>query len=455
MQVSGIIFPLIVFPYVTRKIGVGGYGEFSIAQAYSLYLIVIVSIGLGTYGVRESSRLRENASEIKKFVTNMIVSTFLISLVAYTVYIYIILDSNLGYETKIAAIVLGAAGPINALSSEWYIVGTERFKYIAIRGVLTRIVIVLCIFNLVHTKEDLVLYVVLNLFNISAVNLWNLIIIAKDRAIDFALLSIQYCILKLKEAFGLYLMLLISQIFSSIDIIIMSFYVSSYEVGLYSFALKTSMMMFNVAVSVMYAILPRVMSSDNNESTAALINQKTLQFVLFTSMVLMWALCLLPNQIVQLLGGEGYNSSVLMLQILSPIIVANSVNYFLAFQVLIPRNSENKYAVALLMSGIMGSVVLWGLVYHFGAVGASWGTVVSIITQAIMLIYLSVDIIKLHKLTKCSIEVLVWFTIAAVISIMLILGGFSPIIAYIIFSMLMAFGCISKNIHLLNKSSFG
>lgn len=445
MQASGIIFPLIIFPHVARKIGVDGYGEFSVAQTYSLYLITIVSIGIGTYGIRGCSKLKNNKNELEKFVTNMVATTVLISVTIFTVYAITIINSWLQYEIKILAIILGLAGPLNALSCEWYVVGTEKFKYIAIRTVLGRIAIVVCIFIFVQSKDDLFVYGLLNVFNISAINLINLAMVIKDKVINFSILSFKYCKTKIVEATPLYSMLFISQFFSSIDVVYLSFYEKPHEIGIYSFALKICMMLFNVSVSVMYAILPRVMSTDENKSNISLINRRTFDFVFCASLLMAWGLFAFSEEITKTIGGKEYALADLMLKILCPLVVLNSLNYYFAFQILIPNNDEKKYISALAISGIVGAFFLWILIYNFGAMGACFGTLISLSFQAILIINNSNIIIKEQKILMNMKKITMIFIGSISAYIILNLLSFNSYISFMAFAVLMCVGYYKIN----------
>lgn len=55
-----IIFPIISFPYASRVLMPEGIGKVNFANSIIDYFIIIASIGITTYAVREASQIRDD-----------------------------------------------------------------------------------------------------------------------------------------------------------------------------------------------------------------------------------------------------------------------------------------------------------------------------------------------------------------------------------------------------------
>lgn len=53
LQVFNTVVPMFTLPYITRILGPSGYGDFSLALNWILYLQVIVEYGFGYWGARK------------------------------------------------------------------------------------------------------------------------------------------------------------------------------------------------------------------------------------------------------------------------------------------------------------------------------------------------------------------------------------------------------------------
>ena len=61
-----IIFPLVTFPYVTRVLGPVGLGKTQFASNFISYFVMFAGLGIGTYGIREIAKKRDDKQELSK-----------------------------------------------------------------------------------------------------------------------------------------------------------------------------------------------------------------------------------------------------------------------------------------------------------------------------------------------------------------------------------------------------
>lgn len=66
-SILNLIFPLITFPYVSRVLSVDGIGIYNFSTNYVNYFILIASLGISTYAVREGAKYRKNKNKIEEF----------------------------------------------------------------------------------------------------------------------------------------------------------------------------------------------------------------------------------------------------------------------------------------------------------------------------------------------------------------------------------------------------
>ena len=66
LTLSSLIFPLISFPYVTRILSVESLGQVNFMNSVGTYAIMFAGLGIGTYGIRACSLVRDNKEELSK-----------------------------------------------------------------------------------------------------------------------------------------------------------------------------------------------------------------------------------------------------------------------------------------------------------------------------------------------------------------------------------------------------
>ena len=71
--ITNIIFPLITFPYVSRILLADGMGKISFFTAISSYAILVASLGITTYGIRETANARKDRDCLSKVTLELLI----------------------------------------------------------------------------------------------------------------------------------------------------------------------------------------------------------------------------------------------------------------------------------------------------------------------------------------------------------------------------------------------
>ena len=69
---SNYIFPLIVFPYISRVLGVTNVGVFNFIDSVVNYFVVFSMMGLSTLGVREIAAERTDKEKLDRAFSSLI-----------------------------------------------------------------------------------------------------------------------------------------------------------------------------------------------------------------------------------------------------------------------------------------------------------------------------------------------------------------------------------------------
>ena len=59
-QIVAILIPLVTTPYISRKLGANGLGEYAMELAVASYFIMFIKLGINNYGGRQIAYSRGN-----------------------------------------------------------------------------------------------------------------------------------------------------------------------------------------------------------------------------------------------------------------------------------------------------------------------------------------------------------------------------------------------------------
>ena len=69
---SNMLFPLLVFPYVSRVLLVDNMGKVSFFTSVASYAVLVASLGISTYGIRAVARVRDDREKLIKTVQELL-----------------------------------------------------------------------------------------------------------------------------------------------------------------------------------------------------------------------------------------------------------------------------------------------------------------------------------------------------------------------------------------------
>lgn len=123
-QILLLITPLITTPYLSRILGADGIGTCSYVQSISSYFVLFATLGLTTFGQRETSYVQDDRKKrtILFWETNIIeLFASALCIIAYVVFSSIQQNRNL-----YLVLVLNLVSVI--LNISWFFQGMEEFR---------------------------------------------------------------------------------------------------------------------------------------------------------------------------------------------------------------------------------------------------------------------------------------------------------------------------------------
>ena len=369
------LFPIIVFPYISRTLGVDEMGKYNYYNSIITYLSFLSNFGISIYGVREIGKYRNNLKLKNKKAAELIYLNIITTIVCYLLIIPWII--NIDQESRLIIIVLSLVLITNAFGAEWYFVGIEKQRDLLLRNIIIKIISLFLIFFFVKNKSDLLIYIIIITFSSAAVSILNIISLRKI----FKHASVNLNIIK-KYAPVLLLIFLIEievRYFGLVDTVILGFIKGDNAVGIYSIALKVFLLSCSFLKITSLALLPKASYYINNK----LINEfydflnKTIDFLFLIGLPASVIIYLEADQIILLLGGIEFISAVPLMKLFSTLILPSVLINTLVFQVLYPFNKIKSILFSFIIGIIINLVINLYLVPEYTYYGTFFASFIS------------------------------------------------------------------------------
>lgn len=352
LTVSGYLFPLITFPYVTRVLGVNNIGICNFVDSIVQYFIYFSMMGITTIGIREIARVKGNKEELSKTFNNLLAINLTSTVIAILALLMGVLFVPQLQEHK-SLFFIGAAKVLaNTLLIEWLFKGLEDFKYITARSIIIRALYVVAVLLFVKEPDDYVMYFFLTSFMVVVNAFVNVIYSKKFVRFSFTGINLKTY---LKSFFILGSYLLLTSMYTTFNVAYLGFATDTVEVGYYSTATKLFTIILSFYSAFTGVMMPRMsalLGEGRIDEFKRLTNKSVeLLFAFVIPIILISEFC--APEIIRIVAGEGYEGAIMPMRIVMPLMLICGYEQILILQMLSPMKKDT----AILRNSIIGASI--------------------------------------------------------------------------------------------------
>lgn len=375
---SSIFFPLVTIPYISRTLGADNIGKLNFSNSYINYFILIASLGITTYAMRECSKVCDNKEELERTASELLSINICTMCLAYFILLASLVFTIrlLPYRTLILIYSINIAA--TTIGADWINMAMGDFKYITIRTVSFQLISLFLMFLLIKEANDYTLYAYITVLASSGASFINTIYRKKFCHTRFTFnLNLKK---HWKSIVLLFSLLLAQSILSNLDITMLGFLTSDSEVGCYSMAVKLYTTVEKVISSIAFVLIPQlsVLFAEENYTEINKLLRTTRIFIVSFSIPFSIGLCMLSKEILLVVCGVEYTPASFSLSILSIAMFINLLGAsFWGNVVLLPSGREWQFMLACFISAAINAITNYFFIPLWGINGAAITTLFS------------------------------------------------------------------------------
>lgn len=406
-QCCAILFPLITFPYISRKLGSEGYGVYSFSWSFVSYFVMLAALGLHTYSVREGARIRNNRAELESFAAEVFTINTISSLVALFLLFSIALINPKINKYLLFVSIESLAIILSLIGRDWINSVYEDYLYITVRYIIIQFVALSAMFVFVKTSKDVWIYCVLAILASFGGNIPN--IFYTRRYAKLKLTRNMHFKKHIVPLLTLFANTIAMMVFVNSDIIMLGFFYNDEVVGVYSLSSKVYSMIKQMLNAIVIVALPRVTSViERDEDEYRSLLRKIFNYLTIILIPVSVGLLMMSDSVIMLAGGKQYIAGNPAMKVLSISIIFAMIGSFMMNCVLIANRKDTKCFTSTLIAALTNIVLNLILLRRIGIVGAAITTLIAEIVNAVLMTYYSKQIVKekiidFKNLLQCSI----------------------------------------------------
>lgn len=398
--VFGIIYPLITFPYISRVLMPENVGKINFGSSVVSYFMLIASLGVTTYAIRECSKVRDNRDKLQSTASQILSINILSTLIAYLALAVTLVVARPLDSYKELICIQSATIIFTTLGADWINSAIEDFKFIAMRTVGMQIVSLVLMFIFVHNPEDYIIFALISVIASSGANIINIVY---RRKFCKTRLTFQIDWKKhLPPILTLFSLILAQTIYCNSDMTMLGLMKGDYEVGLYSTSVRIYNLVNQVVASVAFVVMPQLAISfakDDFKRVNELLRY-ALNFIVVLGLPCLVGMNIICSSIIGTLGGNEYLGASTSLHILSLSLACSFIGGWIGNMMMLPSGRDAVCLRSGVISAVLNVVLNIFIIPIYGLNGAAFTTFLAELT-GIMVMWPYIDKrIKIEKLFK-------------------------------------------------------
>jgi len=373
LQVVNYGLPLLLIPYLIRVLGVEGFGIYSFVLAIMMYGVKMSDYGFELSGTYHISLNREDKVKKDEIFSSILIIKLFIALgyLLFLTPLIFLIDTLYIYKNLLFlsfGLLLG-----RVLFPLWFFQGMEKMRYIMYLNGFSKLLFFIAVFILVTEYEELYLLLLLSSISSLITGLMALYVAVKDFNITLAWQPWSRVKFYLFDGWYIFTSKIAVEFYSTINIIVLGFFVTPVVVGYYAIAAKIMGAVGNLLEPLTRTVYPYLVSVYQDSSDNFMVRNKELAGIIMLIM-LPASLCVgwFAEPILALITGkEVVALNVEILQILALVLVVYL--YGTQFTNILVTIKETKFLnkILFLTAGI--NLLLLPFMLHFyGVVGLAW-----------------------------------------------------------------------------------
>ncbi len=400
-SIMAFVFPMISFPYASRVLGVNNLGIVSYCTSVISYFSLFASLGIIIYATREGAKLRDDVEKLTVFCKEIYMINLISTMIVYAVFLIMLFFFT---EEKYFLVMFMCSLSMwfTLFGVEWLYQIEEDFTYISIRSMVFQVISLILLFVLVKTKEDYIKYAFIQTFASGGSCVLNLI--NSRKYVNWR----KHCKLELKKhlkpVFTIFGISAASSIYINLDTVMLKWFKSEYEVGLYTAAVKMNTMVKGVVNSLSVILLSRLSGYVSKKKDDEYFGLLRNGFGINLSIAIPCAvgMFMISRYIILIFSGADYLGAVDASRLLSVNLVFAIIDGMIYYQILLPYRMDVPACIGTAVGAVANIILNSLLIPRFSINGAALATILS---ELLVMLSFCLFLRKKIKVWKLLLEV--------------------------------------------------
>lgn len=364
LQIAGYVFPLITIPYLSRIIGVEGFGKIAFASAVIVWIQTFADWGFTYTSTRDVAKNRENIDVVSEIFSRVLWARCFLMIISFFILLVIVMIIPVFRENSDVIFVTFLMIPGHIMCPDWFFQAVERMKYITILNIISKFLFTILVFLFIKEKDDYILqplFVSLGFVSSGIIAMYFILVRWKVR---LTFVSFSLVLKTIKYSADIFVNTLMPNLYNSLSTILLGFWGGEIANGLLDAGRRFYQIMYQFLDIISRVFFPFLSRKEDKHGLFA-----KMYFIISCLAALF--LFVSSSFLIDIFYGDNFKDAVIVLRILAisiPFLVMQSIygrNYLLII------GYEKEVRNITVVSSVIGFTIAIPLVYFFSYVGCA------------------------------------------------------------------------------------
>lgn len=391
LEIFGLLFPLLSYPYLIRVLGKELYGAVVYAQSIMAYITIIINFGFNVSATKDISENRNNTTKLKEIFSSVIILKIIIAIIVLLIYCFCVYYFHPKYQILYLASIGLCLQEI--FFPTWFFQGVERMKYITYISFFSRLFFLICIFLFIRNNSDYFLVPVINSLGGLFAAVISLIIIKLNFDVSISKVTLKTMKQYFTDSIPFFLSRLSAIVSEKTNTILLGAFVNFSCVASYDLALKVINIAKTPFMLIAQVLYPSVTKSKNMVFVKKVINIATVAAVILSCIIFIAA-----KYIIIILGGQELLDAVNALKILSAYLPIVCFSTLCGASTLVVMGYSRHYNLSVVYGAII--YILLSAALYFTKAISIYSMAISFILPELVIALYRILIVKNKKIFR-------------------------------------------------------
>lgn len=372
-----VLYPIITFPYLSRVLLPAGMGKVDFINGLISYFILFAQLGIPLYGTREIAKHLKNKTALDSAFSEIFTINCITMLISYLGFVLLLIFSQKLRTDYIICLIASLSIISSCIGSSWLYNGIEKYEFITIRSLLSKILSLILVFTLVKSPNDSYIVIIIYVIELLWVNIMNLVFIRKY--VTFIMPKMRSLLSHIKPILVIFGLNIALSLNGNIELIFLGYLADDKSTGYFGAAIKLTRLIIALLSSLSTVMITRLsfFLKNNQISEYKSTATKALNYIIFIALPSSVGLYLLAPELVLLFSGNFFTESGVVLKLLSPVIFVISLSNFVGIQVLYSKGKENIVFISVIIGMVIDIFLNILLIPIYSYKGSAYANLIS------------------------------------------------------------------------------